>query len=503
DDFGVSRTAIEWKVHRSLTFSADTTSGRFEVPLPYMGRPSIEFAYVLNLSEINLAPDDAVEYFAVVYDNDTFSGPKRSVSRSYFARFPSLEEMFAEIDEGMSNVDETIEETIEAARELSESLREMSEELKRDPEVDWQTQKEMEEALEKQKELQERLDEINRELEEIIKESESNNLFTEETLRMYSELQQLFDDLATPELLEAMEKLAEAAASLNEDAMRKALDEFRLNQEQFAKNLERTLDIFKRVQIEQKMDEVVKRLEELAETQTEIADKAADQDPDDSSGLENLALEENAALKELEAISRETEKLSELTREYLTMPSDEISEMAGEMSEGEAQQKMNEARRSMSQGNRQQSAESARRSEESLKQMLESMQSLRSSMKSAQMEEVLSDFRRIAGKSLELSKMQESLHDEGEDLPVNSPQLSDIASKQEQLRRGLSSIIQDLVELSKKTFGVSPQTARAIGATSGAMAEAIRQMEERDGKSATRSQKAALGGLNETNLTIR
>jgi len=407
------------------------------------------------------------------------------------------------IEEDTRIADNSTEETLKEAKELKEAIEELSEEFKKDPELDWAKKQKIEETLRKQEEIEKSLESISKKLDEIIEEAEKNQLFSEESLQMYMELQNLFRDLASPELLEAMEKMREAIFSLNEDDMAQALKEFKLSQEQFTRELERTLEIFRRVQAEQKMDEIVKRMTELAEEQKQIAEETGELSEENQNELNSLAEREKMAADELSNISEEMKELENITEPFLEMPTSKISELRNEMETGDLPNSLQQSEQSMIDSDLSSSKENSEEASGELSEMLSKLDSLKEEMRRKQLQEVLAGFQKVTRKALQISKNQEELNLEGEGLKSNSPNLAQIAAKQEEQRRDLSSMVEDLVELSKKTFGISPAIARSIGKTSGAMSRAVKNLSERNASQSRISQSEALGGLNQTILSLR
>ncbi len=503
DDFGISEVAVALRVISDYSEESDSSFKFITVKLPPVRGVSLLLNHYLDLAPFELAPNDLIEYYGVVYDNDSYSGPKLSRSRLYYARFPTLAELYDRVEEDTRIADNSTEETLKEAKELREAIEELSEDLKKDPELDWAKKQKIEETLRKQEEIEKSLESITDKLDEIIEEAEKNQLFSEESLQMYMELQNLFEDLASPELLEAMEKMREALISLNEDDMAKALKEFNLSQEQFTRELERVLEIFRRIQVEQKMDEIVKRMTELAEEQKQIAEETGKLSGDEQNELKSLAEREEMAADELSNISEEMKALEDITEPFIEMPTAKISGLRNQMERGDLPNSLQQSERAMMDSDLSSSRENSERASGELSEMLEKLDSLKQEMRRKQLQEVLAGFQKITRKALQISKNQEELNLEGKGLNSNSPNLAQIAAKQEEQRRDLSGMVEDLIELSKKTFGISPAIARSIGKTSGAMSKAVKNLSERNTRQSMDAQAEALGGLNQTILSLR
>ena len=503
DDFGINEAGIALRIRNEFTDFSDSLFRMIDVPLPAVSGNSLEFFHLMNLSDIDLAPRDIVEYYAFAFDNDAVTGPKMGRTRLFFARFPSLAELFNRIDEDNNDIEEIAEETVREAKELQEAIKELSDDLKKNPEIDWAKQQKIEETLNKQLNLEEKLSSISEKLGEIIDEAENNDLLSPETLEMYLELQNLFQNISSPELLAAMEKMREAALSLDQNDMARAIEDFKISQERFARELERTLEIFKRVQIEQKIDEIIKRMEKLSELQENISKETDSLKNGDENSLKELAQKEKNVSEELSEISDVMKELEKLSEEFPEIPTSTIAELQKDMESGELSEQLENARRSMSEENISASKNDSKSASREMKKMLQKLSALGAEIRAKQLEEVLAGFQKITQKAIQLSKFQEELNLESKNLKGNSPNLDEIASRQESFRRDLVNIVEDLVELSNKTFGISPSVARSIGKTSGAMTKAVENLSQRNVSGSSKSQKDALGGLNETILSLR
>ena len=93
------------------------------------------------------------------------------------------------------------------------------------------------------------MEKIEKELDQAIKKMENNEMFSPELLDKYRQLQNLFQDIATPELLQAMNELQDAMNNLDKKSGQQSVEKLKLNQERFKENLERTLALFEKVKL--------------------------------------------------------------------------------------------------------------------------------------------------------------------------------------------------------------------------------------------------------------
>jgi len=119
------------------------------------------------------------------------------------------------------------------------------------------------------------------------------------------------------------------------------------------------------------------------------------------------------------------------------------------------------------------------------------------------MRQIVNEMRRALRNINDLSKRQERLRDETRSLEPNSQLFRDNARKQSEVRSDLSSVVDDLVSLSQKTFAITPEMGRAIGRSFQQMEEALDRLNARSGNQASRQQEGAMASLNDASLLLQ
>ncbi|MFA4838437.1 MAG: DUF4175 family protein [Candidatus Neomarinimicrobiota bacterium] len=495
DDFGFSRVAIHYRLIKK--YSPDEQKEN-DVPIS-LANPKLtlqELYHVWNVGDLGLSPEDEIEFRIDVFDNDVISGPKRNSTKTIVARFPSLNDLFAETNARQDEVYSENEEVLKQIESTKEILEKVSMELLKDPNIKWEQKTQIEQELKKTKEAGEKLAELSDRLENIVEQAKENQLFSPETLEKYMKLQQAFQDVMTPELKEAMEKLRKALEKMDAQQIQAALKNFKTTQEQFSKELDRLLELFKRIRIEQSVQELAKRFDDLTKRQEQITEQLEKTSATDERKMAELA-DEEAAIKHDEEIAEDLmKKTAEDMSDFPLMPNSEMEKLLESTADLNIPRDLNEAQKSMKKGNRSQSAESSQRAREKLSQTAESMKEFQQSFNRQAMDEVMGDFQKILAKTLSLSQRQETLGDQIRNTPYQSDRLMDVAVFQQQLYSSLSKIVEDMIGLSNKTFGVTPNISKGFGQASSAMRESIRQMEERNTYPASQASEKATEALN-------
>jgi hypothetical protein len=492
DDFGFTNLVLHYQILTKLEAIRDSTWIQIPIDIPAGSQTFFQQSYLWNFASVSIGFDDVIRYFVSLQDNDFITGPKETRSRIYTIRFPSIDQMFAEFQQDQNENIDDIEETVEKSEELKTALEEINRELKREKELDWQRRREMENALEKQKDIQSKIEEIQQKFEETVERLESNNLLSPELLQKYMQLQELFREIATPELLKAMEDLQKAVEKMDAQQAQNAMQRFKINQEKFRENLERTMELFKKIQLEQQMDRLV-----------QMAKKLADEQKDITKNLEKNAVSER--LKQQKDLTESIEKnLDPLIKERMMTQYPEAMKSLEKSKEMIQQDNLKERLLNLEQNLGQQNFNADQRNQSQSQQLEHDMSALQQQLQQAQKdmqqqdkEQILSQMEKTTENLLRLSREEETLLLKTQDVSALSAQFRDLATQQQNLSENMLRVIKDLIDLSRETFFISPEMNQALGRANSGMRKSLQELEGRNGQRAKRSQEQAMQGLND------
>lgn len=494
DDFGFSRLTIQYQVKKPAAAEGDTTWKSTTLPLDQTDQKIVEYSHRWDLNPLNLSPRDMVRYRAALWDNDQVSGPKVSYSRIQTARFPSLSDMFTRTQQQQSGAMEDAEEIQRTIQKIKKQVDELTLEMKKKEEVNWQQQQQAENIVKSHEELKKKLEEVSKQLDQMIQEGQKHELFNEELAKKYQELQQLFKDVMTPELEEALKKLQEAMDKSDPTEVRKAMEDLQQSEQNLSENIDRAMELFKRVKIEQQMQEAVKRIKDLADRQENIANKA------DSSGADRNALsqEEKVAADEYDIAEKRMEDLAKSMEEFPVMPSEDMKQALSQAKMDSIASQMRQAQQSFSQGQMQQGQQQAQQSSQKLQNLSRQLQQTQQKLQQQTMNEIMKEFRAVLRNVLSMSQQQENIQQRTAPLQGKSPKMGELADEQQDLQMNLQRTVGQLVKLSQKTFGVNRNMGKALGKTASNMQNSVKNLSDRNARSASNSQSKAMAALNET-----
>lgn len=497
DDYGFSKLNLNYRLSASRYEPPQSEFSLVEIPLEDL-KKKIDVNYIWNLTPLHLAVDDVVTYYLEIFDNDFISGPKSTKTNSFTVRVPSLDEILADADEVHSQTELELEETLKEAEELKNTLEEIDQELKKDDqELTWEEKEKISDALEKFKEMQEKVDKVNDQLSEMRQNLQENNLLSEETMEKYLELQDLMDQLTGEEMKKAMEQMQQLLQKMNRDLTQNAMENLKFDEERFKKSIERTLNLLKRIQVEQKVDELIKRTEELSKEQKRLQEQTEQSDLSDKNKQDELSDKQEDITNDLQKMEEEMQKLKEKMSELEDMPMEEMEKLMEKYSKQQNEKLSEEASENMQQQQQEMAMQNQQQLQSNMNQMNEMMMQMQSEMKQKNQVQTFTDMMKILDNLISLSKEQEELKEESQNLDPNSSSLNELAQEQSKLGENLKNILKQMADLSQKTFAISPEMGEALGKANQNMQMSLQSMQNRNGSFSAIQQGEAMKHLNE------
>ncbi len=266
DDFEISKIEVHLrkisrsdKVTKELKFTGDRDG------------ITVVNTYV-SCEELDLLPEDKVELFLRVYDNDNVSGPKFTDSNIRIVVLPSVEQLFARTEKNYETQKNTFTSELERNKTMLEKLNEMTEKLKKNQDMSWEDKKKLDQILNEQDNMNRSLHELEEEIESNISVLDENSLLSEETMNKYLKLQDMVDDLFSKDIKDKLKKLSEVAErdKFDKNAYSEMLKNFEEQQEQFREGLEKSIEILQQIKNEYLVDRLIKQIDDLITVQNEI-----------------------------------------------------------------------------------------------------------------------------------------------------------------------------------------------------------------------------------------
>ncbi len=495
DDYGFSASWIEYQLMTPYYLgNQDSTIHRREVNEISTEVKSQQIIHYWDISSLHPEPEDEIHFTIHVQDNNLITGPLATQSVKLIGRYPSIEDLFTQMEEEEEEIEQYTDDVISDLENVQELVEELQLEMLKSEEMTWEQQQKAEESLQQMQEVFNQLEQIQEAVEKIEEQASKNNLVSDQLVEKFQKFNELLDDIMTPELMEAMEKMQEAMQNMDMEQMLDALENFDYDLEEFEDQLDRFIDMFEQAIAEQKIDEVVKRLEKMVEAQESIS---ADLQQDDAN-LSELASKERRQEEQFKKLKETMKDASEAMEKGSESASEQMDELLNSPLTKETESQIKDTRKELQKGQQDEASESSDKSKEKLENMLNEAMAIQEQFQEETVDEMMDAFLSVVRNVLYISQSQEKLIKNGEKLNSRSPNLPEIASFQNRIKRENIQLMAQMMELSKKTFYITPAISRAIGKTTSAMDKAIGHVEQKQITNSRKSQKKALNGLNET-----
>jgi hypothetical protein len=494
DDYGFSRLKLLYQV---ISEGLEQEERSLDIDIPYGNQMDLNVEYVWSLASLLLMPGDMVRYRAVVYDNDSFSGPKKAESQSYYLRLPSLDEIITEVEKEQEGQVVDLETVLKGQRELKKKMEDLSREMDRFTglDMDWQKRQELEDALDKQQKFSQDLKKLAQRMDQNIQKIEENKLAAMEMVEKMMEIKELMEKVATPEMKEAMRQLAEALKNMDPDKLKEAMKNMQLSAEEMMKRLDRTISLLKRLQAEQKLGHLIKMAERLQEKQDQI-NRNTEASPDEE--LSQLASDERRLKEDVDQFEKRLKEFAQLAGELSMLPQEKLNQLTQMPEESGLKDDMDQMISQLSDMKKSGALKSGGSCSNKMQQMAQRLKDTQEEMQSGMKEEIVRAIRKSLFDVFSLSDNQEKLFGRVEPMGRRDMALRDLAHHQQNLKAAGLRISEDLDSLSKLTVFINPDVMRYMSLSVVGMEEAVRNLDERKKSIAQDEQSEAIYDLNVT-----
>ena len=475
-----SRYSTPWRKPRTVT-----------MPLRSRTEIDMEVPFLWDMTPERFMPEDEVEAYVEVLDNDPFLGPKSAKSSRFLLRYPSFDDILEESEKSRQGASDQLGDLMKDAekgrREMERLHRELAKQLSaRQGKVGWGEKQKLKELMQKHEEMQGRLSEVAENLKEMARKLRDVEAMSPETMQEYQELQKLFEQVENRELRRSMEKLQEEMEKMSPEEMMEAMKNFEFNEEAFRKSLERTRKRLEQMKQTEEVGKLAGRARELADEQERVNDELRSGEVD---GVKSELLE-----------AREWElarKTSELQRDAASMGEnlEEMRSATEQLARENPAAAMQEAAQSIARNRPEQASQSGERAEESLREFSGDMEELAKEMSRNRGAEQRDRMEKSLKELLELAKRQQELQQESARTPSGSEEMRDQARQQSGLKQALEQLIDQTGSPDKPSFTMTPEMAKQLGDAMNQMEQAQKALEDRQSQKASSSQGKAVESM--------
>jgi len=497
DDYGFSKLTFNYRYLKSNgDDSTESKKGKqfAEVMGVNKNATQDQFFYNWDVSNINVAAGDEIEYYFEVTDNDGLTGGKSTRSQSQVFKAPSLKEIAESTSKNNESIKNDLKESIANAKQLQKDVSELSKKLLDKKEMSWEDKKKAEDLLKREKDLERRLEDVkNKNLQNNEKKSEYKPV-DQEMLDKQQQLEALMDKLMTPEMKKMMEELQRLMEQLDKNKLQEQLSQMKFDNKDMQKELERALELFKQMEVEQKLQDNIDKLNDLAKKEDELSKKSEDKNADSKDlkeQQENLSKEFEDFKKDMKDLEDKNQALE--TPNEMEKTEEEQKDIQNDMKSSEDQLEQNKNSKASK------SQKSASQKMDKLAQKLSKMQS---DMAQEQAEEDMNALRALLENLLHLSFDQENLMQDLKTMDISNPQYLKIGQQQRKLKDDAKMIEDSLFALSKRVIQIQSKVNQEIADVNKNMDAALDNLEDRLVPQARSRQQFVMTSVNDLALLL-
>ncbi|MFZ1571452.1 MAG: hypothetical protein WAT89_01800, partial [Candidatus Kapaibacterium sp.] len=248
DDFGFSNLKLYFKVISSKYGKPDNDYSF--IPIKIFDGDSkigIDLNYLWDLTKLKLVPEDELEFYIEVTDNDYYNFKKARTSLIK-VRFPSFEDVMQIAQTNQTQVTNDLKNLMNQAQNSQKKMQELNHELikqlaQNKTEASWEQQNKLKDIINEHESMEKKINDISNQLKETAQRLQEARAISPETLQKYLDLQSLFQQIKDPEIIKQLQDMQQSIKQMSPEQISEAMKNFKFNEEQFRNSIERTMKL--------------------------------------------------------------------------------------------------------------------------------------------------------------------------------------------------------------------------------------------------------------------
>lgn len=489
DDYGLT----------SLTFHYEIKSknGQFKKRSQSIVKPSgtaFSFNYAFDFRNDTLQPEDKIEYYFIVSDNDGVNGSKSSRSQTFTYKLPSTNELTEKRNETLDNSKKEMQSLLKDVKQFNKSVEDLKKEALNSKSNSWEKLKKVQDLQQQQQQLQNQVQQLQNQLNESLDEKQSMMNISPELQEKYDLLQQLLDQVMDKEMLDLLKEMEELLKKNNSMQFDNKLNEMNQKSQDLNKQLDRSIELLKKTQVNEMMDDIEKKLEDLAKEQ----DKLKEQTENKSLSKEELLKKQKDLEEKFNQLKEDIDKLNDLNKELKRPYNLEDANKTKE----EISNELKQASDNIDKGKNQKASSNQQSASDKMKAMQQQMNSMQSSSNKKQDEEDMQLIRSILKSLIVSSLEQETIINNVGKVNFNDPYYNFLSRSQRKLIDKSKPIIDSLIELARRQPQVASFIDKEIASLNTSQNKAIQFFGERTKSNITIQTQLAMTSYNNLALML-
>ncbi|MCK5076493.1 MAG: hypothetical protein KAR38_08960, partial [Calditrichia bacterium] len=173
DDFGLSKMEMHKKRYAA---NVDTIKTVVDVTEWLSEKRINSIDKNLSFMDDYLLPEEKMDIFFKIYDNDVINSSKTAVSDFFTVIIPTFEQIAANVSREMQRVVSETNDIMKKSRKINSELEKIKREVRQSKEMDWEQKQKITEQLNKAKQIEESLQNIQNKIETNISRMKKNDM---------------------------------------------------------------------------------------------------------------------------------------------------------------------------------------------------------------------------------------------------------------------------------------------------------------------------------------
>jgi len=494
DDYGFRRLAFFYRVSYPES-PQEKPYESMELPLQNQNTQQ-QFFHAFDLSTLQLAPGDEVEYYFEVWDNDAINGSKSARSQKMIFKTETFEELQQKAEAASTEIKDNMESAMKDLKLLQRDIDELSKQLFEKKSISWQEKQQIEDLLTRQKNIKQRLEEMQELNEQKLQDEQKMDNTSEELLEKQRELEKMMNELLTDDMKKMLEEIQKLLDELDKDKVNEMMQEMKMSNKELEEQLDRNLELFKQLEFEKQLQETIDKLKELAEEQDKLAEETSENN--EEGGNEELKEKQEGLNEKFEEVRKDIEELKE-KNEALDSPN-EMDDTNKE--EEEIQESMEESSEQLEQNENSKASQSQKKSSQKMQELSQKMQQMMQAMQMEQMGEDIDTLREILENLIQISFNQEDLMLLYAEMSNSDPKYNQTVKEQKEMRDDMEIVADSLKALAKRQIMIKPFVMKELTAIDGYFFSTLESMDKRQKGLALRDQQLAMTSINNLALLL-
>lgn len=492
DDYGFSGLRF---VYTKYDENGRVLTQNKSIPIEIKNNVTIQdFYYYVDPNVISMNPGEKIEYYFQVTDNDGVNGHKSAQTTPTTFKLKSLEEIEKEIEKSEKQTKSGFNELLDQSSQLMKDIDKLQKQMLQEKDLSWQDKKKLEKLMEQYKELQQKINELQQKNENQNAMESQYKAIDQDIIKKQKELEKRMDQILSDEMKEMMQKLQDMMRSANKDQIQKQMQKMKNNTEDINKSLDQQLQLYKQLEVEKKVNEAVKELRDLSQELQENAAKTNDKNQNKEylkQEQQKIEQKYNKIKKDIQELKQLNQNLEEPTKFQNT---DELQK--------DADQQLQQGQQNLEKNNRPKSAQNQQKAAEDMDKIANQLEKDFNESELENVSEDIETLRQILDNLVKISFSQEDVLNMSKKTKAQSATVSDIMSKQFQVKNNMKIIEDSLNALARRQMSVKPFIQTEISKIQDYLASSQANLQDRRMSNAASDEQFVLTSMNNLALML-